>query len=109
MPPPITTIPLGSTQSGSVQALGLHYIIALVGIYPSFGGGGGGYTGQIIGEVRLWAGAMAPDGWAFCQGQLLAINTNTALFSLLGTTWGGDGVTSFALPNLRATVPMEPK
>jgi len=109
MPPPITTLPLGYTQSGSVQALGLHYIIALVGIYPSFGGGGGSYPQQIIGEVRLWAGTMPPDGWAFCQGQLLAISTNTALFSLLGTTWGGDGMTTFALPNLRATVPMEPK
>ena len=54
-----------------------------------------------IGEVRLFAGNFAPRGWAFCDGQLLAISTNTALFSILGTTYGGDGRTTFGLPDLR--------
>jgi microcystin-dependent protein len=54
-----------------------------------------------IGEVVLFAGNFAPRGWALCEGQLLAINANQALFSILGTTYGGDGRTSFALPDLR--------
>ena len=55
----------------------------------------------MIGEVRIFAGNFAPRGWAFCEGQLLAISSNTALFSILGTTYGGDGRTTFALPDLR--------
>jgi len=54
-----------------------------------------------IGEVRIFAGNFAPRNWAFCQGQLLAISQNTALFSILGTIYGGDGRTTFALPDLR--------
>lgn len=54
-----------------------------------------------IGEVRLFAGNFAPRGWAFCHGQLLSISSNSALFSILGTTYGGDGRTSFGLPDLR--------
>lgn len=54
-----------------------------------------------IGEVRLFAGNFAPRNWAFCHGQLLAISSNTALFSILGTTYGGDGRTTFGLPDLR--------
>ena len=60
----------------------------------------------IIGEIRMFAGNFAPKGWAFCQGQLLPIAQNQALFSLLGTTYGGDGMTSFALPDLRGRVPV---
>ncbi len=60
----------------------------------------------LIAEIRLFAGNYAPRGWAFCQGQLLPIAENTALFSLLGTTWGGDGRTTFALPDLRGRVPV---
>lgn len=52
-----------------------------------------------IGEVRLFAGNFAPRNWAFCHGQLIAIRQNTALFSILGTTYGGDGINTFALPN----------
>ncbi|MBK7407518.1 MAG: phage tail protein [Saprospirales bacterium] len=62
----------------------------------------------MIGEIRLFAGNFAPRGWAFCDGQLLAINSNQALFSILGTTYGGDGRTTFALPDLRGRVPMHP-
>src|SRR5262249_60222476 len=54
-----------------------------------------------IGEVMAFAGNFEPRGWAFCNGQLLAINQNQALFALLGTTYGGDGQTTFALPDLR--------
>src|SRR3954466_13993392 len=54
-----------------------------------------------IGQISLFGGNFAPRGWAFCNGQLLAISQNTALFSILGTTYGGNGQTTFALPNLR--------
>ena len=60
----------------------------------------------IIGEIRMFAGNFAPYGWAFCQGQILPIAQNTALFSLLGTTYGGNGTTTFALPDLRGRVPV---
>ncbi len=59
-----------------------------------------------LGEIRMFGGNFAPVGWAFCQGQLLPISQNTALFSLLGTTYGGDGVQTFALPDLRGRVPL---
>lgn len=58
----------------------------------------------MIGEIRLFAGNFAPRSWAFCDGQLLAISSNDALFSILGTTYGGDGRTTFALPDLRGRV-----
>jgi len=59
-----------------------------------------------LGEIRMFGGNFAPRGWAFCNGQLLSIAQNTALFSLLGTTYGGDGQTTFALPNLQGRFPM---
>lgn len=59
-----------------------------------------------LGQVLLFAGNFAPRGWALCNGQLLAINQNTALFSLLGTIYGGDGRTTFALPDLRGRAPI---
>ncbi len=61
-----------------------------------------------IGQVTLFAGNFAPRGWAFCSGQLLAISQNQALFSILGTFYGGDGRTTFALPDLRGRVPVHP-
>lgn len=61
-----------------------------------------------IGEVRIFAGNFAPRGWALCDGQLLAISQNTALFSLIGTMYGGDGRTTFALPDLRGRVVVHP-
>lgn len=57
-----------------------------------------------IGQIMLFAGNFAPRGWAFCHGQLLAINSNTALFSILGTTYGGDGRTTFGLPDFQGRV-----
>ena len=59
-----------------------------------------------VGEIRLFAGNFAPVNWALCQGQLLAIAENDVLFSLIGTTYGGDGQTTFALPDLRGRVPV---
>ncbi len=59
-----------------------------------------------VGEVRWVAFNFAPRGWAFCDGQILPINKNNALFALLGTTYGGDGRTTFRLPDLKASVPM---
>jgi microcystin-dependent protein len=59
-----------------------------------------------IGEIRMFAGTFAPRGWAYCNGQLVSINENDALFNLIGTTYGGDGVVTFALPDLRGRVPM---
>ena len=61
-----------------------------------------------IAEIRIFAGNFAPRGWAFCDGQLLPVATNTALFSLIGTTYGGDGRTTTALPNLQGRAPMHP-
>jgi microcystin-dependent protein len=61
-----------------------------------------------IAEIRIFAGNFAPRGWAFCNGQLLPIAQNTALFSLIGTTYGGDGRTTMGLPNLQGRAPMHP-
>jgi microcystin-dependent protein len=59
-----------------------------------------------VGEIRMFGFNFPPQGWAFCDGQLLSISQNAALFSLLGTTYGGDGVSNFALPDLRSRVPV---
>src|SRR2546425_5694850 len=61
-----------------------------------------------VAEIRIFPFNFAPKGWAFCDGQLLPISQNTALFSLLGTTYGGDGKSNFALPNMQGNVPMHP-
>jgi microcystin-dependent protein len=110
------TLPPSSDSTGITGAgdpltsmqpyLGLNYLIALEGIFPSRyqdeeTGFGGSDEGPFVGEIGLFAGNFAPDGWAFAAGQLLSISQNTALFALLGTTYGGDGETTFALPDLR--------
>ena len=59
-----------------------------------------------VAEIRIFAGNFAPKGWASCDGQILPISQNTALFSLLGTTYGGDGKSTFALPNMAGNAPM---
>jgi len=61
-----------------------------------------------IAEIRIFAGNFAPRSWAFCNGQLLPVAQNTALFSLIGTTYGGDGRSTTALPNLQGRAPMHP-
>ena len=92
---------LGGDQSFNVQdpTLGLHYIIAETGVFPSS-------TGIVpdgdpfLGEISLFAGTTAPAGWAFADGQLLSIAQYPALFSVFGTTYGGNGIFNFALPDL---------
>jgi len=59
-----------------------------------------------VGEIRLFAGNFEPQGWAFCNGQILSIAENQVLFALIGTTYGGDGQQTFALPNLQSRVPI---
>ena len=63
-------------------------------------------TEPFLGTIVLFAGNFAPRGWAMCNGQILSISQNTALFSILGTTYGGNGVTTFALPDLRGRAPI---
>jgi microcystin-dependent protein len=64
-------------------------------------------SSPFVAEIRIFACNFAPTGWAFCNGQLLPISQNTALFSLLGTFYGGDGKSTFALPNLQGAAPIE--
>src|SRR5881296_3322562 len=59
-----------------------------------------------VGEIRIFAGNFAPAGWMFCEGQLLPISENETLFQLIGTTYGGDGQSTFALPDLRGRIPI---
>ena len=61
-----------------------------------------------VAEIRIFPFNFAPKGWAWCDGQLLPLSQNTALFSLLGTTYGGDGKSNFALPDLQGRAPMHP-
>jgi len=63
-------------------------------------------SNPFLGEIRIFAGNFPPRNWAFCNGQILPISQNTALFSLLGTTYGGNGTSNFALPNLQGCVPI---
>jgi microcystin-dependent protein len=81
--------------------LTVNYIIALEGLFPSRSS-----ADPFIGEIIMFGGNYAPRGWAFCDGQLLAISQFSALFSILGTTYGGDGRTTFALPDLRGRAPI---
>lgn len=64
-------------------------------------------TEPFVAEIRIFAGNFAPAGWALCNGQIIPISQNTALFSLLGTTYGGNGTTTFALPNLQGMAPLQ--
>jgi microcystin-dependent protein len=63
-------------------------------------------SNPFIGEIRMFGGNFAPAGWAFCEGQLIPISENDALFTLIGTTYGGDGQETFALPDLRGRLPI---
>lgn len=65
-------------------------------------------SSPFVAEIRIFGFNFAPKGWAFCDGQIMPISQNTALFSLLGTTYGGDGKTNFALPNLQGSAPLQP-
>jgi microcystin-dependent protein len=63
-------------------------------------------SSPFIGEIRMFGGNFAPAGWAFCNGALMPISENDALFNLIGTTYGGDGQSTFALPNLQSRIPI---
>ena len=93
---------VGFRKGHGAQAI--RFIICLQGIYPSpdFGLSGEPF----LAEIKMFAGNFAPNGWAFCEGQLLPINQNTALFSLISTNYGGNGTTNFALPDLRGAAPL---
>ena len=84
--------------------IGINHIIALVGVYPSRNS----IHDPTIAEITMFGGNFAPRGWALCDGQMLAISSNTALFSLLGTMYGGDGRTTFGLPDLRGRTAVHP-
>ncbi len=84
--------------------LGLNYIIALEGSFPSQGFPQ--VQGTMIGEIKIFTGYATPYGWAFCHGQLLLTADYPTLFNLIGTSFGGDGRNNFALPDLRSAVPV---
>ena len=65
-------------------------------------------SNPFVGEIRMFGGNFAPQGWAFCSGQLVPIAENDVLFALIGTTYGGDGQSTFALPDLRGRIPIHP-
>lgn len=63
-------------------------------------------SNPFIGEIRMFGGTFAPQGWAFCNGQLMAISQNDSLFTLIGTTYGGDGQTTFGIPDFQGRIPI---
>lgn len=85
--------------------LALRYIICVNGAFPTRSTGNNG-ADAFLGEIRLFAGVFPPSGWEFCEGQSIAITSNSSLFAILGTTYGGNGISTFALPDLRGTVPV---
>jgi microcystin-dependent protein len=86
--------------SNDQPSLAVNYLIARSGVFPSTSGGGFGPSTATIGEIVPYAGETAPEGWMFANGQMLPINEYSALFSVLGATYGGDGIRTFALPDL---------
>lgn len=99
-PPAIPT-----SMTGTVEVVQpfqvINFVIAITGVFPSRTA-----SDPLLAEIMMFAGTFAPRGWALCDGQLLSISQNSALFSLLGTNFGGDGRTTFGLPDLRGRVPM---
>jgi len=93
----------GQAHNNMPPFLALNCIIALTGLFPNGGG-----SESFLGEIKWFAGNFAPRGFEKCNGQLLPIAQNSALFSILGTTYGGDGETTFGLPNLIERIPMHP-
>ena len=99
--PPVT---LGQVVDGAVPGLGLNYIICTKGLHPSSDGVGEFPTEPFLAQVTAYAGAEPPGDWTLCDGALLNTEDYPALFSLIGTTYGGDGAETFALPDLRGKV-----
>ena len=94
----------GQPVSNEQPSLALNYLIATSGIFPSPSGSGFDENLPIIGQITEFAGTFAPSGWAFADGALLPISEYQALFALIGTEYGGDGRTTFALPDLRGRI-----
>ncbi len=103
-----TVAPVGGSQphTNFQPYLCIDFIISLFGIFPS--SELGLTCDPFVAEIRIFPFNFAPKGWAWCDGQLLPLSQNTALFSLLGTTYGGDGKSTFALPDLEGRAPMHP-
>ncbi|GAA4625979.1 phage tail protein [Cellulomonas oligotrophica] len=100
----VTAVGGGQPHANMPPYLTMTYAIATQGVFPSHDGGAGGEP--FVGEIRMFAGTFAPGGWAFCNGQLMPLAQNTALFSLLGTSFGGNGSSTFALPDLQGASPV---
>lgn len=105
----VTSDPAGSGQSheNHQPGLGINYLVATAGAYPDRNSGSPSDPDRYVGEMTMFAGNFAPQGWAFADGQLLPIATHSTLFSLFGTFYGGDGRTTFALPDLRGRSAMK--
>lgn len=103
-PGTVSSVGGGQPHPNMPPYLSVQYAIATSGVFPSREGPTD--VDQLVAEMRFFAGNFAPGGWATCDGQLMAIQQNTALFSLLGTTYGGDGRSTFALPDLRGASPI---
>ena len=95
---PVTSGGISAPVDGTQPSLALKYFIAAQGIFPSNGGSGGA---DMIGNILVWAGNSTPAGYIEADGRLLDIGTYDVLYNLLGTTYGGDGISTFALPDLR--------
>ena len=96
------TVDVGGKVGGALPGVGLNYLIATSGLYPTSGGAGGfPDTQQVLGQILAYGGLDAPKNWALCDGSLLPISGNKPLFTLIGNSFGGDGTTNFALPDLR--------
>jgi microcystin-dependent protein len=103
--PPASGFTGGGQAHDNMQPyLTVNFIICIQGAFPSRNGFL--TASPFIGEIRMFAGNFAPGGWAFCDGQLLPVSQYNALFSILGVTYGGDGRTTFGLPDLRSRVPL---
>jgi microcystin-dependent protein len=93
----------GAPFSNVQPSLAVNYLIATYGLFPTQGGNSGGFNSTLptLGEITAFAGNYVPSGWALANGQLLSIEQNSSLFTLVGTMYGGDGITTFALPDLQ--------
>jgi Phage Tail Collar Domain len=94
---------VGFKKGHGAQAI--HYMIATNAFFPSESGSAN-YTNTLTGEIKLFAGNILPSGWLFCEGQLLNITSYVPLFQVIGFTYGGDGQSVFALPDLRGATPV---
>jgi microcystin-dependent protein len=103
-PASVGTAGSGAPHPNMPPYLTLAWAIAVTGIFPSRDDAVP--ADSLLGEVRLFAGSFTPGGWAVCDGQQLSLQQNTALFSLIGTRYGGDGSTTFAVPDLRGRTPV---